>query len=289
MNRTIISGLGAVLVAISACGDEDDDVEPRSVSISFAASVGGLAASCSTVYDDVDGAGTSAQLADARLFVSGIELRNARGEWVALGLDGSRWQHQGVALLDFEDGADACAGSGTSDLNDRVTGVVPPGSYDGLRYDVGIPFELNHNDQATAPAPFNTPGMFWNWRGGYKFVRVDWVPQSTPVERWNVHLGSVACDAPAPTQAPAAPCGRPNLPRVELDRFDPDADLVEVDLGALVRNANLSVNVPDSPPGCMSSPMEADDCTPVYSALGLDFAAGTCADDCAGQAVFAIP
>ena len=61
---------------------------------------------------------------------------------------------------------------------------------------------------------------------------------------------------------------------------------MSIDLAALVSEADITTNSAETPPGCMSSPMEPDDCTPVFGALGLDFANGTCVGDCDGQSVF---
>jgi len=55
--------------------------------------------------------------------------------------------------------------------------TVPAGSYNGLRFRVGLRPELNHRDPTTLAQndPLNAPGMHWGWNpeGGYKFVRVE--------------------------------------------------------------------------------------------------------------------
>jgi uncharacterized repeat protein (TIGR04052 family) len=262
----------------SVSGDDDDDVTTQQVMISFDAVVGGEAAACSTSYTV---GGHTFELADARMYLSNVEVR-VDGTWEPLALTESDWQHEGIALLDFEDGSGGCADSGTSDLNDMVMGDAPAGTIDGLRFDVGVPFELNHLDSATAPAPLNAPGMFWSWQGGYKFVRVDYLVEGA--ERWNVHIGSTGCVSDAPVSAPEAECNAPNRSVVELDVDLSEA--ITIDLGALIDGADVASNLVDTPPGCMSSPMEPDDCAPVFGNLGLDFSTGFCADDCAGQAVF---
>ncbi len=80
---------------------------------------------------------------------------------VALEQDGV-WQHEDVALLDFENKAGACA-NGTVELNTSVRGTVPAGTRSsGLRFKLGVPFALNHANAATAPSPLNLTAMFWN-------------------------------------------------------------------------------------------------------------------------------
>ncbi|MEO0813097.1 MAG: MbnP family copper-binding protein [Myxococcota bacterium] len=233
----------------------------------------------------MDASGGSAMLADARMFVSSLEARNSDGDWIPVSLtQESIWQHESVALLDFEDGTGSCSTSGTTETNSEVVGTLPDEEFDTLRFAVGLPFELNHLDDATAPAPLNSPGMFWAWQDGYKFLRVDWMP--TGANRWNVHLGSRACDnGGAPNTAPPTSCDRPNRPEILIEGWS-IGESVTIDLGQLVADSNLSANLENSPPGCMSAPAETADCDPVFSSLGLDFASGGCESGCDGQSVF---
>lgn len=131
--------------------------------------------------------------------------------------------------------------------------------------------------------------MFWVWRAGYKFLRVDWMvtTASVAVPRWNVHLGSTGCESPDPAVAPSAECLRSNRPQVELSSYTL-GDTIDIDFGMLVENADLSSNVTDSPPGCMSNPMETDDCNTVYGSLGLEFSTGSCAGGACTTQVFKV-
>lgn len=279
--------LAPLLLVPLACGGDDGPVAAtQDVTVAFAASVAGAPVSCDTMYTGLGATNASARLADARLYVSNVELRNAAGEWVPLTLTVDRWQREGVALLDFENGNGACADSGTADLNTTLRGTAPVDAYDGVRYSVGVPFELNHNDSATSGAPLDVPGMFWNWRGGYKFVRVDWAVEGGMIPRWNVHIGSTGCVSDSPATAPDEACGRSNAAQIELVDFDVAQGQVNIDLAALVGTTDLASNVADSPPGCMSAPTEGTDCAPVFSALGLGFEDGACVDGCGAQAVF---
>ncbi|MHC4837805.1 MAG: MbnP family copper-binding protein [Planctomycetota bacterium] len=297
--RTPLTLLACVWALTSTgCDDSSDDAagaddtaetggDVRQIALSFAARVGDAPAACGPTYAELGADGSEATLADARFFVSGVELRDADGTWVQMALDqDSLWQYEDVALLDFEDGTGPCADSGTAEQNDRVVGTVPAGTYDAVRFDVGVPYALNHVDSAAAPPPLNAAGMFWVWRGGYKFIRVDFVPTAGVVPRWNVHIGSTGCMSAAPTTPPDTPCGRPNAARVELGGLDPDTSTVAVDLAALVAGAPLETNVEDSPPGCMSNPDEAEDCDAVFTNLGVDFASGASPMAGAPQGVF---
>jgi uncharacterized repeat protein (TIGR04052 family) len=121
--------------------------------------------------------------------------------------------------------------------------------------------------------------MFWNWQGGYKFIKFDTAstgisPQKPaaanvvgPVTGYSVHLGSTACAAPSRTQAPKS-CQNPNRITVRFDRFDHATNVIVADMGAVLAQANVDVNAPGSAAGCMSAPDDAD-CPPIMKALGL--------------------
>jgi uncharacterized repeat protein (TIGR04052 family) len=276
---------GACVCALCACQGDDDDSSAQPVTLQFDALVGGEPADCGTTYTNVGIADSSVQLGDARMFVSGVEARDGSGNWTALSLDDTApWQGNGVALLDFEDGSGSCSESGTSETNRVITGSLPAGDYSGLRFVIGVPFEQNHLDGATVQAPLDSPGMYWSWQSGFKFLRVDFL--LADATRWNVHIGSTQCASASPVTAPASECGRVNASTIELDAFNFDSDSIALDLRALVASADLSQNTSNTAPGCMSQPDEAGDCTPTYAALGLAFDTGACTDACSGQRVF---
>jgi len=284
--RLMLPMFACVLVA---CAQDDDGTgtDPHShtheVVLSFDATVGDAPAACGTNYT-VGSANNAVQLADARLMLSNIQLRNTDGGWEDLALDDSDWQHEGIALLDFEDGTASCADSGTSQLNDQIIGQIGHGTHDAVRFDVGVPFALNHLDSATAPAPLNAPGMFWAWQSGYKFLRVDFAVAGDTPSRWNVHIGSTGCVSDAPTSAPEDPCTRPARATIELD-LPPTGELA-IDLAQLVSAVDLSANSAETPPGCMSAPTEPADCSGTFGSLGMSFDTGTCENNCDGQTLF---
>ncbi len=283
---TLMIPVFALAPIFLGCGDSSVDATKRQVTLSFQARVGTKPADCSSLYSGLGSSGADARLSDARLFASEFELRASSGEWIAVDLDSSNWQRNGVALLDFEDATGACTDTGTSGTNKTVTGQVPSGSYDAVRFRVGVPFDLNHVDSVSGDPPLNVPGMFWTWQGGHKFLRVDWMVEGGAVPRWNVHIGSTGCDSSAPTEAPTSRCSRPNTVPVQVDAFDVDADVIDVDLASLVETADIAANKTGTSPGCMSGPDEPQDCTPVFSSLGLRFDDGNCIENCVGQTVF---
>ena len=301
---TLLVGLTLPLGGLLACGDDDgaahssatgtagdgdsttagDGDGDAAVSLNFTAVVGSQAVACGTEYT-LGSADTTATLADFRLFVSNVRLIDDGGAEVPVALtqDG-KWQYESLALLDFEDGSGACQDGGTTDLNGAVVGTVPAGTYDGVAFDLGVPFEFNHSDTATAPSPLNLPSMFWNWQGGYKFARIDVRP--TGGDPWNVHLGSTGCVSDGPTDAPEAECGKPNRPSVRLTGFDPLTTPIQMDLAALLEGVDVSSNTMDTPPGCMSNPTDTAECPALFSNLGLSFDSGACESGCADQSFF---
>jgi len=149
-----------------------------------------------------------------------------------------------------------------------VHGSVPAGIYTGLKFDLGIPFALNHGNASTAPSPLNFTAMFWSWNAGYKFLRID-----TGDDKFRMHLGSTGCDGGSPSSPPTT-CARPNIGSVILTGFNPSHSVIVADIAALLSDSNLDVNDPGTPPGCQADPDDTD-CGPVLPNLGVNFADGS--------------
>lgn len=265
MNKLVI--LLAVLSLISVgCSDSGgtNGEAAQDVTITFKAVVGDATFECGTTYENLGANGTSMQVSDFRFFVQSVELKNEAGDYVPVTLAENVWQAEGTTLLDFEDG---CNELGTEEINATVTGTVPEGVYDGIRFKMGIPFETNHDNPATAPSPLNLTAMHWNWQGGYKFLRID--SGSFSEADWRMHLGSTMCDGD-PVSGGTTSCDAPNRVDAELEVFDPDTDVILADFEALVDGAALDENQPETPVGCMAGPTDSD-CAPLFDNLGLPF------------------
>ncbi|MFQ3646303.1 MAG: MbnP family copper-binding protein [Anaerolineae bacterium] len=243
------------------------------VTIRFVAMVGDRPAACGIIYRGLGTEASPISLNDFRFYVSNVRMVTADGEEVPVELvqDGM-WQYNDVALLDFEDGTGLCSGSGTPEMNDKVVGTIPTGEYAALRFDLGVPFELNHLDTATAPAPLNLPAMWWNWRAGYKFVRIDMQTPTSAAPQYFIHLGSTGCVSDSGSTPPSEPCANPNVATVELMGFNPLENFVVADLAALLMSVNLNENTPQ-PPGCMSG-VNDPDCVGLFPSFGLDLETG---------------
>lgn len=249
------------LFLLLALGCSEDGPSEVSLSLRFDARVGDAPFACGTTYEGLGTENASFTPTDLRFYVHDIRLVTPDGAEVPFAIeDDGRFQHDGVALLDFEDG---CGDQGNTDLHDAVVGSVPEGEYVGVRFRVGLPASLNHANAAEAPTPMNVTAMWWSWNAGYKFVRLE--GRSSAFEGWRLHLGSTACTG---DMMGTASCATPNLVDVALDDFEAATDTVVFDVDALVATSTLGDT--GGAPGCMSGPDDTD-CAPIFDALGLAF------------------
>lgn len=289
----------------SSGGSTSTGEQIEEVTLQFAARVGDADANCSDTFSGLGTDDSDGLFRDIRFYVSNVRLINDADEEVSVELtqDGT-WQVDDVALLDFEDGTNACMGSGDAGLNDVVVGEVPAGTYTGIRFDLGVPNELNHTDPNKADPPLNVLSMTWPWLVGRKFVRIDLNVPTGGVDKmgnpqfnaWNTHLGSQGCsnaDNPMdndPMMPPTMDCTRPQRPQIALDGFDPAANTIVLDIAALLQDNDVTINMAGAP-GCQSfmNPMQTDsDCEALFPNYGMDWATGDCADDCSGQTIFSV-
>ena len=263
------------------------DTTGEAVEIRFALKASDQDLSCAEPATGLGTTQSTVQLNDLRFYVSNLALIDGSGNAVPVALEqDGLWQVESTALLDFEDGSVGCTETGNPDLNTSVRGTVAPGDYTAVRFDLGVPFALNHQDVTMAASPLNVPPMWWNWQGGYKFVRIDMKSDTTVMDgAWFIHLGSTGCVAADQSKAPAEPCSRPNIATIQLDGFDPAANSIVADLATLLAAVNLSESTPQ-PPGCMSGPDDPD-CASLLPAFGLDVATGACTEaGCPAQTFF---
>jgi uncharacterized repeat protein (TIGR04052 family) len=163
-------------------------------------------------------------------------------------------------------------------------GTVPKGNYTGLKFTLGVPFNLNHADTALAASPLNLTGLWWNWQFGYKFARIDLQrPMETGMVTphpahghghgasagFPIHLGSTGCLSGGNNEKPKS-CAHPNRATVVLNRFDPSKNVIVADLAELLASSNLSQNQAKTAPGCMSEPNDRD-CIGIMARLGIPF------------------
>ncbi|HBK95818.1 MAG TPA: metallo-mystery pair system four-Cys motif protein [Microcoleaceae bacterium UBA10368] len=299
---TTAAGIAVLSGYLGIARNQAQAAETQEVDLKFSGQVGEKPFNCGESYSNLGMVATTVTPTDFRFYVSEIALIDANGKAVPVTLkqDG-KWQHQNVALLDFENKSSACA-NGTVEIRDRILGTIPKGNYKGLQFTLGVPFNLNHEDATLAPSPLNLTSLWWNWRGGYKFLRIDMTnpskstmpgshsqgdriqanpstkpEQHSPENNQNhgntagfvIHLGSTGCTAGEKNQQPST-CKNPNQAKVVFNNFDPAKNTVVADIKSLVANSNLAINQPNTPPGCMSDPKDSD-CTGIMNNLGLPF------------------
>lgn len=247
-------------LGLLSCGDGN-----AVTSISFAAMVGDQPLTCGQTYSGLGASGADLTIRDFRFYVHDVRLFDVTGEETPFELDDDgKWQNGEVALLDFEDG---CGDMGNADLRTVLEGHAPDGDYVGVRFKLGVPAELNHQNPTAAAPPLSLSELFWTWNAGYKFIRID--ARTSLADAWRVHLGSTQCDG---DMMGNATCASPNVPEFSVDGsldFDPATATVVADVAGLVE-ASMLDNTMDTPPGCMSNPDDPD-CAPIFGSLGLAF------------------
>lgn len=240
--------------------------------LKFSPTVNGAPFSCAGKYEGIGmGETTSIRVLDFRLWLHDIELVRAGGEQVPLTLDESRvtqtaadrgaWQRDGVVLLDFEDATGSC--TGTAETNFEVAGAAPAhDDYVGVMFKVGVPSELNHLDATVAPYPFGMPGMAWQWKSGYRFVRID--VETAKYPKYYFHLGSTACDG----EIGSFSCTVKNVAEVSLQDFDPARSQIEVDLASIYDELDVDGQETTA---CMSGGTTNPLCPSMFGAFGLPY------------------
>ncbi|MDX2015662.1 MAG: metallo-mystery pair system four-Cys motif protein [Myxococcaceae bacterium] len=270
MTRSLV----ASLLVLAACGPAPMTADGGSghahtdvTQLTFKARVGTQDFACGQTYT-LGTPPTQYRPRDFRLYVHDVVLTTEEGVDVPFTLtDDGAFQKAGVALLDFENRAGECS-AGTEATNTVLRGLAAGGHYEKLSFTVGVPFAQNHQDAAAAAAPLNSTAMFWNWNGGYKFVKIDGLTTGLPMGH-NLHLGSTGCMAGAAPNSVAS-CTNANRPRVTLT-FNPELGAaVVLDLARLFEGSNLDTNTAMTAPGCMSGATDPE-CAPIFQKFGLPF------------------
>lgn len=293
----VIFSLGMLLAACGGGGGGSGDndrssgpaptLTPKAVSVAFKAVAGDEDIACGITYT-LGSAETDVTLLDFRFYVHNLRLVTNTGEEVALTLEQNNWQNGNVAMLDFQNKASTCSGA-DKPLHTTITGTVPDGSktFTGVRFTVGVPEDRNHLLNSEQPSPLNATGMFWSWRAGYKFMRLDVAPvgggvrpDASTFTAWNIHLGSTNC-----TEVVPYVCANINRPQIALENFDPASNSIQLDYAVLVANSHLAEDAGGAA-GCMSGTTDPE-CPEVFTALGLNLASGE-PDPALVQTVFSV-
>ena len=279
--QAVVAAIAGSLV-LTACSNSDteDPIVETDVTVLYAAQVNGADFTCGQTYTGIGTGGDDYQVNDFRLYVHDAYITDQSGgqEYpVELTQDGV-WQDDNVAMLDFEDG---CA-TGTAETNTVLSGKISaPRSLDlsdaRFCFTVGVPVDMNHldvNDIDTVASPLNDSTMYWAWKTGYKYVRIDGVgdPAGTP-NPFVLHLGAQGCPMSGDmTAPPESECTVQNTFQACIANFDIENDVIAVDPAFVFEGNDVSSNH-GAKPGCMSF-VDDDDCEEVLPRLGLDYAYG---------------
>jgi uncharacterized repeat protein (TIGR04052 family) len=260
----------------------------QAVTIQFVPRVGGLPFSCASTYPGLGSDGSDVKPGDFRFYVQDARLIDEQGREVPIAFDpDGRWQQASVALLDFEDKQDECA-NGTEQTNDKVIGSVPAGRYRGLRFSLGVPFELNHRPLTGSKPPLDLTALFWSWNSGHLFVKAEAsalvtsavveadagvadagsdAPAGPRRNTFVLHLGSTLCEGKA-TEGALIECKHPNRAAVELPDFRPGLSRVIVDFAEIFKESALQAS-----PGCHSF-AGGETCVAPFDRVGVDWVTG---------------
>ncbi|GAB3029396.1 hypothetical protein GCM10027098_28110 [Bowmanella dokdonensis] len=141
------------------------------------------------------------------------QIQNEDGE--PLDLADNQWQTGETALISIEQKDCWRDGEMAGNHEVRFGPEVDLSEVKRLRFVLGLPFELNHQNPLTQPSPLNLSSMFWTWQSGHKFARFE---LRSVADSWAFHLGSTGCEADSKLRSPAQPCSNPNLIEFDLPR-----------------------------------------------------------------------
>ena len=184
------------------------------------------------------------KLGHAKLFVHGVQVWSPSQEkWLGVEVQdkGSPWHTQGVVLVDLD--TERCKGAEAARSPGFLV-VAPVKDWSKLKFQVGVPFALNHADPTRAASPLDFMPMHWGWQAGYKFLRLELDLPSGG--RWQWHLGSTQCKGEV---GAITGCEQPNRLEVVMPRVGQAQRLgVALDLEALLKGIRLQ-----EAQGCMST------------------------------------
>lgn len=153
-------------------------------------------------------AGTEWRLDALKWYLSALEIQYQQS-WQPLKLISSNSQHSGVVL--FEN--DQCK---KQQLQLALQESVDWQQVSAIRFRLGLPFALNHDNPLKQPEPINRSDMFWSWQGGHKFLRADLSSDDTA---WSFHLGSIGCVSASAMRSPTQQCKQPNLLDYQVNTY----------------------------------------------------------------------
>lgn len=181
-------------------------------------------------------------------FLSNFEIREQQSNaWKKVSLEVNDWQTSNTALLWFS--ANCGARQATEQGSNKTLTLNLPlqseqtfSNIAQLRFSLAVPFEINHANPLTQPSPINLAEMFWSWRLGHKFLRIDMsaLEQANQPSTWNFHLGSTGCSSASSLRAPVKECEQSNRNTYTVNVGENATDLLKLDLKVLLEGINTN-------------------------------------------------
>ena len=294
MKRTPLIILSTAIASmLSACGGSTDAnanvSKVSSITIPFQAKAGATDINCGATLTGLGTSGDSGRMSDFAFYVHDVEVTNAAGNSFQVKLADNNYQDpaEGVALLDFQNKTDGCAG-GDKPTNMAITGDitgVDVADITGVSFKVGVPASANHHNASTEAAPYNRSGLFWKWQSGHKFLRTDIKPSKKVAaakvgkpagEHFLFHIGSTGCVGDPSKEGVTTVCSGSNRPAISLNGLSVDSAMktspVVLDYAKMVSNVDINKNNTGAP-GCMSGKTDTD-CAMLFANLGMDLSTG---------------
>lgn len=167
MNRIqfpVFSLFLAAFFTFAGCSDDSNPVDNnppapnlKTVQVRFVPVFGDAPLVLGQPY--VNSAGDTVSFTLLKFYVSGFSLVDTAGGEIPM---------EGLGLVDFADPSVDADGAYTFAVKGE------PGKYRGIKFDVGVPFDLNHRDVSTQTEPLGpNSGMYWSWNPGYIFCKVE--------------------------------------------------------------------------------------------------------------------
>jgi uncharacterized repeat protein (TIGR04052 family) len=257
--------IGAWVGLMFGCGP----AAPVATTVRFAARVGSEVFQCGKSYATL---GTpvapQAEAMDLRFYVHDVVLLTAQGAEHPLTLDSNAYQTSGVGMLDFENAEGACT-QGDATVNTELSGSAQPGPHDRVRFTLGVPTELNHQDLTSQPSPLNKSSLFWSWRMGHIFLaattRAPAPGTMTGFREHLTHVGATECTGDPTSGTSVVSCAKTNRPTYTLP-VNPDTQAIVFDLRALKEGLDITQST-----GCHSS---TEVCSTPFAHLGITWSTG---------------
>ncbi len=197
------------------------------------------------------------QLSQLQFFISNVQVKSQENNWIKASIIHQEKTNP-VALI-----GTSCDSSETQNSLWQTTIKAPfnPQKITQIQFNLGVPFNLNHQNPLTQPAPLNQSDMFWVWQTGHKFLRLE---LSNNQNNFTYHLGSTGCESVSPVRAPKVECKNPNRTTVNIEKFNVNNPII-FDVATLISDLDLTQNI-----NCKSSPNNPS-CEPLMLRTGIDF------------------